>query len=87
MEGNKTEGTAHIGHPCVAIVQSVITDEPLAVQVYGQHSLSDAWLPKYKCGKDYGVITHGAQALFFAGSFTCSVQGAKNAARVILRLL
>lgn len=69
------EGTPHIGHSIVAIDQSCITGESLAVDKY----MTDIvyYTTGCKRGKAYGVVTHGAQASF-VGKTASLVQGAQD---------
>ncbi|KKY39379.1 putative plasma membrane h+-atpase [Diaporthe ampelina] len=69
------EGTPHIGHPIVAIDQSAITGESLAVDKY----MTDVVFYTTGCkrGKAYGVVTCGAQSSF-VGKTASLVQGAQD---------
>ncbi|KAK7918152.1 hypothetical protein PG985_010026 [Apiospora marii] len=69
------EGTPHTGHAIVAIDQSAITGESLAVEKY----MTDVvyYTTGCKRGKAYGVVTSGAQASF-VGKTASLVQGAQD---------
>ncbi|KAK8076558.1 plasma membrane ATPase [Apiospora phragmitis] len=69
------EGTPHIGHAIVAIDQSAITGESLAVEKYMTDTVY--YTTGCKRGKAYGVVTSGAQASFVGRTATL-VQGAKD---------
>ncbi|KAI6092518.1 plasma membrane H+-ATPase [Hypoxylon rubiginosum] len=69
------EGTPHIGHAIVAIDQSAITGESLAVEKYMTDTVY--YTTGCKRGKAYGVVTSGAQASF-VGKTASLVQGAKD---------
>lgn len=69
------EGTPHIGHPLVAIDQSAITGESLAVDKYMTDSCY--YTTGCKRGKAYGIVTCGAQASF-VGRTASLVQGAQD---------
>lgn len=76
FESEDDEGTPHhIGHPIVAIDQSAITGESLAVDKY----MTDVVFYTTGCkrGKAYGVVTCGAQASF-VGKTASLVQGAQD---------
>ncbi|PSR77959.1 plasma membrane H+-ATPase [Coniella lustricola] len=69
------EGSPHIGHPIVAIDQSAITGESLAVDKY----MTDVvyYTTGCKRGKSYGVVTAAAPASF-VGKTASLVQGAQD---------
>ncbi|KAI1464728.1 plasma membrane H+-ATPase [Daldinia caldariorum] len=69
------EGTPHVGHAIVAIDQSAITGESLAVDKYMTDTVY--YTTGCKRGKAYGVVTSGAQASF-VGKTASLVQGAKD---------
>ena len=69
------EGVPHIGHAIVAIDQSAITGESLAVEKYMTDTIY--YTTGCKRGKAYAVITHGAQASF-VGKTASLVQGAQD---------
>lgn len=69
------EGVPHIGHPIVAIDQSAMTGESLAVEKYMTDTVY--YTTGCKRGKAYAVVTHGAQASF-VGKTASLVQGAKD---------
>lgn len=75
FESEDEEGTPHIGHPLVAIDQSAITGESLAVDKYMTDTVY--YTTGCKRGKCYGIVTHGAQASF-VGKTASLVQGAKD---------
>ncbi|KAI0177707.1 plasma-membrane proton-efflux P-type ATPase [Pestalotiopsis sp. NC0098] len=69
------EGTPHIGHSIVAIDQSAMTGESLAVDKYMTDTVY--YTTGCKRGKAYCVVTHGAQASF-VGRTASLVQGAQD---------
>lgn len=69
------EGGASHGHALVAIDQSAITGESLAVEKYMTDTVY--YTTGCKRGKAYAVITSGAQASF-VGKTASLVQGAKD---------
>lgn len=69
------EGVPHIGHPILAIDQSAMTGESLAVDKFMTDTLF--YTTGCKRGKAYAVVTHGAQASF-VGKTASLVQGAKD---------
>ncbi|KAI2785263.1 plasma membrane H+-ATPase [Daldinia loculata] len=69
------EGTPHVGHAIVAIDQSAITGESLAVEKYMTDTVY--YTTGCKRGKAYAVVTSGAQASF-VGKTASLVQGAKD---------
>ena len=74
-EEEDEEGAPHIGHAIVAIDQSAITGESLAVDKYMTDTVY--YTTGCKRGKAYGVVTSGAQASF-VGKTASLVQGAKD---------
>ncbi|KAI1808472.1 plasma membrane H+-ATPase [Daldinia bambusicola] len=69
------EGTPHVGHAIVAIDQSAITGESLAVDKYMTDTVY--YTTGCKRGKAYAVVTSGAQASF-VGKTASLVQGARD---------
>jgi len=69
------EGVPHIGHAIVAVDQSAMTGESLAVDKY----MTDTCYYTTGCkrGKAYAIVTHGAQASF-VGKTASLVQGAQD---------
>ncbi|KAK7750650.1 hypothetical protein SLS62_007350 [Diatrype stigma] len=74
FEEGEEEGATH-GHALVAIDQSAITGESLAVEKYMTDTVY--YTTGCKRGKAYAVITSGAQASF-VGKTASLVQGAKD---------
>ncbi len=74
-EGEDEEGVPHIGHAIVAVDQSAMTGESLAVDKYMTDTIY--YTTGCKRGKAYCVVTHGAQASF-VGKTASLVQGAKD---------
>lgn len=75
FEEGDDEGTPHIGHSIVAIDQSAMTGESLAVDKYMTDTVY--YTTGCKRGKAYCVVTHGAQASF-VGRTASLVQGAQD---------
>ena len=75
FDSEDEEGVPHIGHAIVAIDQSAITGESLAVDKYMTDTIY--YTTGCKRGKAYAVVTHGAQASF-VGKTASLVQGAKD---------
>ncbi|KAI0023224.1 plasma membrane H+-ATPase [Xylariomycetidae sp. FL0641] len=75
FDADEGEGGPHVGHPIVAIDQSAITGESLAVDKYMTDTVF--YTTGCKRGKAYAVVTHGAQASF-VGKTASLVQGAKD---------
>ncbi|OTB07936.1 hypothetical protein M426DRAFT_8151 [Hypoxylon sp. CI-4A] len=75
FEETDEEGTPHVGHAIVAIDQSAITGESLAVEKYMTDTVY--YTTGCKRGKAYAVVTSGAQASF-VGKTASLVQGAKD---------
>lgn len=75
FEEEEEEGTPHFGHAIVAIDQSAITGESLAVEKYMTDTVY--YTTGCKRGKAYAVVTSGAQASF-VGKTASLVQGAKD---------
>ncbi|KAL8381479.1 hypothetical protein RB595_005645 [Gaeumannomyces hyphopodioides] len=69
------EGTPHTGHAIVAIDQSAITGESLAVDKFMTDTVY--YTTGCKRGKAFGIVTHGAQASF-VGKTASLVQGAQD---------
>ena len=69
------EGVPHTGHAIVAIDQSAMTGESLAVEKYMTDTVY--YTTGCKRGKAYAIVTHGAQASF-VGKTASLVQGAKD---------
>ncbi|ORY69794.1 plasma membrane H+-ATPase [Pseudomassariella vexata] len=69
------EGVPHIGHAIVAVDQSSITGESLAVDKYMTDTVY--YTTGCKRGKAYGIVTAGAPASF-VGKTASLVQGAKD---------
>ncbi|KAH8653431.1 plasma membrane H+-ATPase [Xylariales sp. PMI_506] len=74
-ESEDDEGTPHIGHPIVAVDQSAMTGESLAVDKYMTDTVY--YTTGCKRGKAYCVVTSGAQASF-VGKTASLVQSAKD---------
>ncbi|EON98106.1 putative plasma membrane h+-atpase pma1 protein [Phaeoacremonium minimum UCRPA7] len=75
FEEDGEDGVPHIGHAIVAIDQSAITGESLAVDKYMTDTVY--YTTGCKRGKAYAIVTHGAQASF-VGKTASLVQGAKD---------
>ncbi|TLD30652.1 hypothetical protein PspLS_02351 [Pyricularia sp. CBS 133598] len=74
-DSDDEDGTPHVGHAIVAIDQSAITGESLAVDKYMTDTVY--YTTGCKRGKAYGIVTHGAQASF-VGKTASLVQGAQD---------
>ncbi|KAI1842294.1 hypothetical protein JX265_009710 [Neoarthrinium moseri] len=75
FEEEDEEGTPHVGHAIVAVDQSAMTGESLAVEKYMTDTVY--YTTGCKRGKAYCVVTSGAQASF-VGKTASLVQGAKD---------
>ncbi|KAI0127709.1 plasma-membrane proton-efflux P-type ATPase [Xylariales sp. AK1849] len=75
FEEDDDEGTPHIGHAIVAVDQSAMTGESLAVDKYMTDTVY--YTTGCKRGKAYCVVSSGAQASF-VGKTASLVQGAKD---------
>lgn len=69
------EGTPHIGHAIVAVDQSAMTGESLAVDKFMTDTVY--YTTGCKRGKAFAIVTHGAQASF-VGKTASLVQGAQD---------
>ncbi|EJT78802.1 hypothetical protein GGTG_03900 [Gaeumannomyces tritici R3-111a-1] len=69
------EGTPHTGHAIVAIDQSAMTGESLAVDKFMTDTVY--YTTGCKRGKAFAIVTHGAQASF-VGKTASLVQGAQD---------
>ncbi|KAK9780598.1 putative Plasma membrane H+-ATPase [Seiridium cardinale] len=75
FEEEDEEGTPHIGHAIVAVDQSAMTGESLAVEKYMTDTVY--YTTGCKRGKAYCIVSSGAQASF-VGKTASLVQGAKD---------
>lgn len=75
MDEDGEEGGNHVGHALLAIDQSAITGESLAVDKYMTDTVY--YTTGCKRGKAYAVVTSGAQASF-VGKTASLVQGAND---------
>lgn len=74
-EDEDEDGTPHVGHAIVAIDQSAITGESLAVDKYMTDIIY--YTTGCKRGKAYAIVTSAAQASF-VGKTATLVQGAQD---------